>query len=705
MKSKISLAFVLIVCSLLLFVLLTRKVSAQHPTPKPTPTPTPAASDVPVPPVVANPCCGTKPPLKDAPGYSSIYSTFTGQVAVATQQTANIANSAQTAVVIWDLTNENQPGVPIGNLWSSSSNPATHMYSHPLWKTTTIGDVFGLTLDDKGNIYVASTRIYGSNNLPGNVGGGSLGPGGHGDIYRLDANTGAPTRFMQTDASLNHYTGNSTKVPNTGPGLGNIHYSCYHRTLYATNFEDGMIYAIDPTGPSGTIKSLWDHGQNLPNAILPAGMPPRTAIADTQTDGFAALGRRTWAVQTYNGRLYYSVWSEDQGRPSATLANEIWSVGLVGSGNFSGPAQLEVSVPPLEGQYSNPVSDISFDSLGHMLLAERCMANDISSAAHKARALEYTLIGSTWTQSSPGKYRVGLLPTPPTNTETNSAGGCDYDWSQPNRMWVTGDALHFIAADLIYGLQGTPITGGGQNNSILIDLDGDVSGLNKYFIGDVEIPCPPASPTPTPESCSAVAKEITCKKGGSGYSLNLVVTNNTGQPVIDVLLAAPPGSNYTVAPAHAGPLANQASINVPVTITGGKPGDKVCFTVTFMGKDGCLCTIEVCTVLPDCCATLNSDATKIVCNKDGTYTYTTILTNNSGSPIQFIYLYPQAGATMTPDHFILTQPLLPGKTFTLSTTIGGIKSGGFCFDISLHTEGMKNCCTSPKHCITLLECK
>src|SRR5205807_9419861 len=144
-------------------------------------------------------------------------------------------------------------------------------------------------------------------------------------------------------------------------------------------------------------------------------------------------------------------------------------------------------------------------------------------------------------------------------------------------------------------------------------------------------------------------------------------------------------------------------INVPVTITGGKPGEKACFTVTFMGKDGCLCTIEVCTVLPDCCATLNSDATKIVCNKDGTYTYTTAVTNNSGNPIQFIYLYPQAGATMTPDHFTLTQPLLPGKTFTLSTTIGGIKSGEFCFDISMHTEGMRNCCTSPKHCITLLE--
>lgn len=695
MKSKIAVAFVLIVCSSLLFVLFIPTAVAQRSkrAARPgdgavSPTPTP---------VEGNTCCGTKPPLKEIKDYATTYGTFTGQIAVATQQTANVQGSNSTAVVIWDLTNENQLGVPVGNLWSSSSIPATHMYSHPLWSTTTIGDVFGLTLDNKGNIYVASTRIYGSNNLPGNVGGGTLGPGGHGDIYKLDANTGTPTRFMATDANLNHYTGNNTKIPNTGPGLGNIHYSCNYNTLYATNFEDGNIYAIDPSGPTGIIKSVWDHGQSL-----------ATPVNDPKTDGFTPLGRRTWAVQTFNRRLYYSIWSEDQGRPSATKANEIWSVGLDPSGNFIGPAQMEVSVPPLGGgNYSNPVSDISFDSTGHMLLAERCMANDISSTAHAGRALEYTLVGATWTQLTPGKYRVGLLP--PT-TETNSAGGCDYDWSVPNRMCVTGDALHFVGPnDYIYGLQCTPITGGGQNNSILIDLDGNTSGPNKYFIGDVEIPCPGEV---TQAECVAVVKEVTCKKDGSGYSAIVTVTNNSGQPVTNVLLTPVAGSNYTVTPQNGGPIGPHSSINIPITITGGKPGDKACFTVTFMTSDGCLCTIQVCTgPLPDCCVTL-SDTSHITCNKDGTYTLTAGITNNSGSTAQFIYLYPPAGmnVTLTPDHFTMPSGgLAPGAVFQTPSIIisfqGGKRPQEFCFDISLHTKAMENCCMSPRHCIPIPDCK
>lgn len=697
MKSKISLAFVLIVCSLLLFVLLTRKVSAQHPTPKPTPTPTPAASDLPVPPVVVNPCCGTKPPFKGIPNYSaSTYATFTGQIAVAT----NFADaSTKPSVVIWDL--KNQATAPKNVQWTTTSAPSTNYYSHNAWTRNDLGDVFGLTLDSQGNIYVAATRVYNSNNVAGS--GGAVGAGGHGDIYKLDANTGTPSRIVQTDVTAT-YAGNH-KLPNTGPGLGNIHYNCKYDRLYATNFEDGMIYCINLQ--SHQVEAVWDHGHNLPTAN-----PPATRIDDDGTNGFTPLGRRPWAVQEYNGRLYYSIWWTDGGPPAGGPynnphnpthpTNEIWSVGLDNSGHFSGPAKLEIILSAFQAspQFSNPASDISFGPSGQMLVAERTMTSDVSSYAHSSRVLEYKWNGASWVPT-PNSYKIGAI-----QTQTNAAGGCDYDWGSPGFMWATGDALHF-PVPFIYGLQGTPTSGSPLDvtNSVLIDLNNDVSNMDKTWIGDVEIPCPPASPTPTPEPCAAAVKEITCKKDGSGYSVNLVVTNNTGQPVIDVLLASPPGSNYTVAPAHAGPLANHASINVAVTITGGKPGEKVCFTVTFMGKDGCLCTIEVCTVLPDCCVILNSDATQIVCNKDGTYTYTTVVTNNSGSPIQSIYLYPQAGATMTPDYFTMTQPLQPGKTFTLSTTISGVKSGEVCFDISLHTEGMKNCCTSPKHCITLLECK
>jgi hypothetical protein len=394
---------------------------------------------------------------------------------------------------------------------------------------------------------------------------------------------------------------------------------------------------------------------------------------------------------------------------------------------------LEVTLPPLSTTnmpgtgkpakpWSNPVSDISFGPAGQMLLAERSMNGDINTpyAAHESRLLEYTKATSTspWANVDPEKFGIGVAHpwTIANGSRPSSAGGTDYDFAVPGLVAVTGDALHFPGypqppnvgtpyVDYIYGLQLFQQTNVHHTilDSVLIDLTGDTTVANKNQVGDVEISCPP------PESCSAVVKEIICKKGdGTGYTMSLQVTNNSGQPAIDVLLATAPGSSYTVAPVHGGPVADHASINIPVTITGGKPGTKACFTITLMGEDGCLCTIEVCPVLPDCCALLSNEGTKVECNKDGTYTYTTTITNNSGSPKYFIYLYPTTpGATMTPDHFTITQPggLAAGSVFqTPPITISGAKPGEFCFNISLHNKGMEGCCISPRHCITLLPC-
>jgi hypothetical protein len=248
---------------------------------------------------------------------------------------------------------------------------------------------------------------------------------------------------------------------------------------------------------------------------------------------------------------------------------------------------------------------------------------------------------------------------------------------------------------------------------VLIDLDNNVTKVDKMHVGDVEIPCPAEVQT---AECAAEIKEITCKKDGSGYSAIVTVTNNSGQTITSVLLTPPPGSDYTLTPQNpplpGGSLANHASANLPITINGGKPGEKACFTVTFMTKDGCQCTIEVCTVLPDCCVTLNNDTIHITCNKDGTYTLTAAITNNSGSAVQFIYLYPPAGmnVTITPDHFTMPSGgLAAGAVFQTPSIIiafqGGKRPQEFCFDISMHTKAMENCCTSPHHCIALPDCK
>src|SRR5205085_7351935 len=138
-------------------------------------------------------------------------------------------------------------------------------------------------------------------------------------------------------------------LPTTGPALGNIDYDGARDQFFVTNMEDGRIYRIDP---SGTVMSTFNHATG---AIIPGG-----AADPNDTPGFAPLGHRLWGIGTYQNRVYYSVWTVDQGRPSATLANSIWSIALNGSGDFTGVAQHEFDLPASSqsthfGRHSNPV--------------------------------------------------------------------------------------------------------------------------------------------------------------------------------------------------------------------------------------------------------------------------------------------------------------------------------------------------------------
>lgn len=416
-------------------------------------------------------CCGKKPQFQDVPGYSTLYSTFTGQVAVAT---CFSPNATDPSLVVLDL--KNQASAPIDSNWSSSSIPPVQFFHHPAWTKANLGDVFGVTLDDNGNVYVAASTAYGSNSI------GAIGAG-RGGIYKLDTFTGNPTAFVSTVNAASYQISQPNKIPNTGPGLGNLTWDCVHQNFYVSNFEDGLIYRIDI---GGNILSMWDHGANLPTAI-----PSSAALPDDPNQQYTQLGRRPWAVQVYNGRLYYSLWNEDQGRPNATKFNEIWSVGLAANGGFVGPAQREIIIPHLPAStYSSPVADIKFGPSGQMLLAERTMTGDISVYAHSSRCLEYVLSGSTWIPSAT-TYKIGAY-----GTQTNSAGGCAYDFSPGGRVWTTGDALHFNVNDFIYGIQGTPAVGGDNTTSILIDLNENITVVDKTRIGDVVIPCTlPSVPT------------------------------------------------------------------------------------------------------------------------------------------------------------------------------------------------------------------
>ena len=453
-------------------------------------------------------CCSKKPQLPNIPGSGGTYSSYTGQVSVATCY-ADSPNDP--VLVVVDLKGENvfpNPFAIEDTNWSTTTPvgaliPKTQFYHHPDWSRANLGDVFGLTLDDKGNIYVAATSVYGFNHT------GSLGASA-GVIYKIPGDPfstsplGVPTVFTSF-VNAPTYTIGSNLIPNTGPKLGNIHYDCAHEKIYVSNFEDGLIYRLNPA--NGNILSTWDHGLQLPNSSL----TPFPAKPDSGTPGYTALGRRVWAVQSFNGRLYYSVWNQDTSRhvSGTHLPNEIWSVALDSAGDFVPTTNRREnllttnSVPPLSTtipylNYSNPVSDISFGPRGTMLLAERSMYNDLFPSAHSSRVLEYQFAGVNNWSPSPNIFRIGNY-----SNETNAAGGVDYDFAAPlGRVWATGDALRLPQGEAIYGLQGIRKSGNGNafldpnatTRSVLIDLNEIINSNDKTQIGDVEIPCPPPDP-------------------------------------------------------------------------------------------------------------------------------------------------------------------------------------------------------------------
>jgi hypothetical protein len=204
--------------------------------------------------------------------------------------------------------------------------------------------------------------------------------------------------------------------------------------------------------------------------------------------------------------------------------------------------------------------------------------------------------------------------------------------------------------------------------------------------------------------CATVeGKEAVCKLDGSGgYTYTFTVTNHSGKDVDQILLTPKVAAGITLSKQVfplTTPLHNGQSTTITINIGNVTPGASSCFFLTLMTKDGPCCTVEVCPMLPDCCATATG---KFACDPKGNYTGTFSIVNTSPNTIKHIYLYPPAGVTMSQTYFAVT--LASGQSFTTPViTIQGAKPGKFCFRISMHTQDMKECC-SVDVCIALPEC-
>ena len=276
--------------------------------------------------------CAVRPSYLD-PNFSQVFGS--GPVAV---QTASPNIFQANVLTVFDLSNANT--APVDSWWSLGR------YSDPDWNQNNLGSIFGLALDDDGDIFVTSTRSWNSD-WPG--------IGGWGAIYRIDRYTGDITVFAT--------------LPNTNSGLGSITWDCEHQVFFVTNMEDGLIYQLDT---NGNVLSTFD-----------------PALPWNGAAGPVALGDRPWAVEVHAGRLYFSMWNEHIDSGTNASSNEIWSVELDASGTPVGVEELEITIPSFQStNWSSPVSDIRFSPRGTMLLAERSQTS-FEPSAHRARLLEY----------------------------------------------------------------------------------------------------------------------------------------------------------------------------------------------------------------------------------------------------------------------------------------------------------------------------
>lgn len=651
-------------------------------------------------------CCGSGPR----------FTGFPGTVAVMTQQ----ASPASSSVEVIDISN--QVAAPLNSNWWAAT---FYSWTTPTnWSQAELGTVFGVCLDDQGNIYVAHTAIYGNSNNQcggfiqpgdalGSISANSANPGGRpGAIYKIDTNTGVASFLTALPNSSDPaYVGGS--YPANGsesyPGLGNMAYDCGTDNIYVSNFEDGRIYRLDT---AGTALSTYRHATG---AVAAGGAP-----APGDTPGWiprdrnpnTGRGQRVWAVQPHQGRLYYSVWREDNCRPDATAGNEIWSIDLVDTGAnagefIPGTEQLEIpmSLYPYNGTgvsgVSNPISDLSFSPDCCMLVGERSMSGDTISDAHESRLLEfcYDPAAMAWVPS-PNTFGPGASGAP-----QSCAGGVDYDFNTTGtvvNVWTTADYIS-PSPQWIYGLLGLPFTGGaaGVGTSLMIDADQDVTFHDKWSIGSVEISCTPACGTIDEKSVVCVADH----DGFTGcYDYTFTFTNNSGVPVSYILIPDPNVDQHLIwLPT---PVPNGGTSG-PITIRICPPADvEPCYPLHIALADATLnecCAMDVCIDLPNCdCVVI--EVLDLLGPADDllNYSLTFTITNMTPDTLEHMFIVPDPAGSfgIVPNYFNIPTTPPGGTAGPFKINMGPLTPGEeHCVLISVHDQNLFECC-SKQLCFT-----
>ncbi len=426
------------------------------------------------------------------------------------------------------------------------------------WTTGQLcGEVFSASLDQFGNIYTASTKLY--RMAPGN-----LVPA---VISKIDGVTGQVTKITTLEGDH---------------GIAGVEYDTLCNQIYTANLEDGIIYRTDPN--TGAILSSFD---------------PLTP--DDGVSGLVELGERVIAV-TYNyndNRLYYSMWNSDFNQTG--IRNTIRSVAIDPNTcdflpatdimEFELPWTTEYGDMTATADFSMPVGDIEFSNDGmSMLLAEVGFNSSTSSnawKAHEARILEYNGTTTTWALNTniPATNEESRFEIGEVNNGLNARGGVDFanagfgadDCAIDDETFIiaTADALRGSDCNslgCIYGLQ--YFLRDGDNapvNSVLLDIGRNLDAQLKSVFGDVDMIPGCREPIYCASYDLALNKTLTSTgtiTPGSTITFQIVVENEGGFDANNISFVdnAPAGLTYDSS--DAGPNAN---------VTEATPGN---FTIT-----------------------------------------------------------------------------------------------------------------------------
>ena len=570
------------------------------------------------------------------------------------------------------------------------------MFHHSSWNAKELGNVFGITLDARGNIYLAAHGLYGAyrplHHRYGDIGGGAADLSAAGTIYKVDRLTSAVSVFAVVPGQQAMALSGGLV---SGPGLGNVSYDAVNNQFFTTSLEDGKIYRINA---GGTIVQTFD---------------PLTA--DNGAVGLPPLRERLWGIEVERGAVYYSVWNAG----TTTNPGKVRRVNILPSGALNPGSDTEVLTIPGKtyAYHSVPIADLTFSNDGRtMVLGERSMLNPTYSYNHRSNTHIAELTGSTWAVTK-------TMATGCNVPQGEAYGGVAYGNFAGNpegTIWSTSaDMRSGYGPHGLFGVRTADFpTSGKAANSWKVPYD---PGYTDHYLNDLKGSGGDVEIVHDNRCANLQIGRIECPdEPRAPYETTLSITNlSTNKALYAVLTPCPvgqlPSSATTGQPSPAGVITLPSPIGTGDTTTINiaipwDAGDVFCFQVTLLTRDGeeC-CTEKICVRLPDCgCAQLVDHKIECEVQADGTIKYTIVmdvknLTAAGGSPYPFGYatILPPAGfspSLLSPS----SGPIAPGATGTFKTCYYGAP-GKRCFDLALHDPNFTTCC-SIEVCLDLPRC-